>query len=118
MASARNQVLKGCFEGLKILKQPLQNELFIYIDRKNSFPLNKETIESYDLMTEEKMKSASSAVMRAGAGALLLGPVGLLAGISAKNKGICLVALQFETGEQSLIEISDKLYKILVTSMF
>ena len=58
-------------------------------------------------------------VARGLVGGALLGPVGLLAGgLSAKNKGIYQVAVQFKDGSRSLIEIDDKIYKALISSCF
>lgn len=78
----------------------------------------KDTVSDYEVVTEDKMKSASSTILRAGAGALVLGPVGLLAGVSGKNKGIYNVAIMFKNGKKSLVEIDEKLYKKLVQTMF
>ena len=82
-------------------------------------PINKTTIEGYELITDEHRKSAASGVARGLVGGALLGPVGLLAGgLSAKNKGIYQVAVQFKDGSRSLIEIDDKIYKALISSCF
>ena len=48
----------------------------------------------------------------------LLGGVGILAGLSAKNKGIFTIAIQWKDGKKSLIEIDDKLYKKFINEMF
>ena len=48
-----------------------------------------------------------------------LGPVGMLAGgLSAKNKGIYQVAIRFKDGQQSLVEVDDKIYKAIVKNCF
>ena len=70
------------------------------------------------------MKSGTSAILRGAAGAALLGPVGILAGLTAKNKGIYTVAIQWKPDlngndrGRSLIEIDEQAYKLLVKSMF
>lgn len=38
--------------------------------------------------------------------------------ISAKNKGIYQIAIQFKDGKKSLIEVDDKIYKTLIKSCF
>lgn len=48
----------------------------------------------------------------------LLGPVGLLAGLSAKNKSTVTVAVRFKDGKNSLLEMDDKVYKNFVRAMF
>lgn len=49
---------------------------------------------------------------------MLLGGVGVLAGLSAKNKGVYLLAVEYKNNQRSLIEIDDKLYKIFIRSNF
>jgi len=51
-------------------------------------------------------------------GGFLLGPVGLLAGLSAKNKRTHSVAVQFKDGRKSLIEMDDKIYKAIPYQVF
>lgn len=80
--------------------------------------LNKTTIQEYEVLTDEHQKSAASGIARGAVGALLLGPVGLLAGMSAKDKGIYTIAIKFKDGKNSLIEVDDKIYKSIVQSCF
>lgn len=44
--------------------------------------------------------------------------VGLAAGLTAKRKGIYMVAIEFYDGKKSLIEINEKAYKNLIRDMF
>ena len=76
--------------------------------------LDKFGIEAYEMITEETRKSASSGILRGAVGAALLGPVGLLAGVSAKNKGVYTIAIVFKDGKKSLIEIDEKIYKAFI----
>ncbi|MCI3922508.1 hypothetical protein MO973_19945 [Paenibacillus sp. TRM 82003] len=80
--------------------------------------LDKSTVEEYEVMNESHRKSAASAVGRGLVGGLILGPVGLLAGLSAKSKGTHVVAVQFKDGKKSLLEIDDKIYNALVKKLF
>lgn len=115
MASARNAVIsgdhKGAFCGNNCGGLELRDVHF-------NLPLTKETIKNYTILDAEERKSGSSAVMRAGVGALLLGPIGLAAGLSAKRKGIYTIAIEFKNGERSLIEIDEKYYKKFIEDMF
>lgn len=110
---AKNKVIKGSFEGQPIFKEPFAKNLNIG-GKKGIFKTN---IKGYEIIDQLSTKSASSAILRSIVGVTMLGSVGLLAGISAKNKGIYLIAIEFNTKEQSLIEIDEKLYKIFITSM-
>ncbi|MFJ3386337.1 MULTISPECIES: hypothetical protein [unclassified Lysinibacillus] len=119
---AQNKVIAGDYEGKNIMisQQSLfsKNEVYLFTGFTKKFPLNKETVSSYELVTEEHRKSAVSGVGRGLVGGALLGPVGLLAGLSAKNKGTHTLVIEFEDGKRSLIEINEKIYKLLMQKMF
>lgn len=80
--------------------------------------LNKETIREYNVVNENYNKTVGGVVGRAAVGAAILGPIGLLAGATAKNKGTYVIAVTFRNGKQSLLEIDEKRYKALVTNCF
>lgn len=113
---AQNKVVAGDYEGKNLLMG--RSEVLLYTSFTKSFPLNKSTVAKYELITEEHRKSAVSGVGRGLVGGVLLGPVGLLAGLSAKSKGTHTLAIEFTDEKKSLIEINEKLYKTLIKSMF
>lgn len=78
--------------------------------------LTKENVETYEILNEEQRKSGTSAVLRGAVGTAIAGPVGMLAGLSAKNKGTYLIKITFKDGKVSVIEIDDKTYKKLITT--
>lgn len=81
--------------------------------------IDKSTLENYEVITEEHVKSASSGVARGIVGGALLGPVGMLAGVmSAKNKKTYHIVLEFKDGKRSLVEVDKKIYTALMTIMF
>lgn len=112
MAKAQNKVLKGKFMNRSIYS----NGDCLVCDGDD--PIRKHFADSYEVITEEKMKSGTSAILRGAAGVALLGGVGILAGLTAKTKGIYTVVILWKDGERSLIEIDEKLYKVLVKGMF
>lgn len=124
MAKAKNAVIAGDFAGKKISSS--LGTLYIGVNLVQNIKLDKSTVDSYELVTDEHRKSAASGITRGLVGGALLGPVGLLAGVSAKSKGIYQVAIQFRTddpkvithGKRILIEVDDKLYKLLVKNCF
>lgn len=124
MAKAKNKVISGDYVDDSVRIEGFGTQLVFGFGKDGEIftsthiTLNKNTVESYEVLTEDKVKSASSTMLRAGAGALLLGPVGLLAGVSGKTKGIYTVAVLFKDGKKSLIEIDDKHYKVLMQSLF
>lgn len=113
---AQNKVIAGDYIG-KMTGVSL-GQLYIATSFGKPMYLNKQNIEAYELITDEQRKSAASGVIRGAVGATLLGPVGLLAGLSAKNKGIYTVAIKFKDGKNSLLEVDDKFYKALIKMMF
>lgn len=114
MASAKNKVIAGDYMGESVYAWwPAGKDLHI-----GNMPVEKYNIEAYELVTEDKVKSGTSAILRGSLGAAVLGPIGILAGLSAKNKGVYTVAILWKDGKRSLIEIEDRLYKLLVKAMF
>lgn len=111
---AKNKVIAGDYVGKYVVKDLILKG-HINVAGKT---VAKYSITDYELITEEKVKSGTSAILRGSLGVAILGPVGILAGLSAKNKGINTIALAWKDGKKSLIEIDDKLYKMLVSSMF
>lgn len=114
---AKNKVIAGDYEGRMVVGSV--GVAAISTGFLKSLALDKTTVESYELITDEHRKSASSGVVRGLVGGALLGPVGLLAGgLSAKNKGISTVAVQFKDGKKSLLEIDEKIYKNIIKNCF
>lgn len=113
---AKNKVIAGDYLNATV-DSTFGNISFIQ-GMKEVAKINKNEVETYDIITDEHRKSASSGIIRGAVGATLLGPVGLLAGLSAKNKGIYTVAIKFKDGKNSLIEINDKVYKNLIKVLF
>ncbi len=113
---AKNKVVAGDFEGCKV--NTFLGNPCISVNMSKSILLDKSTVESYELITEEHRKSAISGVARGIVGGALLGPVGLLAGLSAKNKGTHLLAIEFKDMKKSLIEVDEKIYKAFIRKMF
>lgn len=112
MASAKNRVIAGCYVGERV-SVTLGNPFMMGVI------LDKNVVRNYELVTDEHRLSAASGVARGLVGGALLGPVGLLAGgLSAKSKGIYLIAVEFVDGTRSLIEADDKFYKALVKKCF
>lgn len=117
MAKAKNKVIAGDYEGKAV--GHAGNIAFISVGLIKSIDLNKKNVTSYELITDEHRKSAASGVARGLVGGALLGSVGMLAGgISAKNKGIYQVAIEFTDGKRSLLEVDDKIYNAIVKGCF
>lgn len=116
MASAKNKVTAGDYENKQVALSG--GKAVIILGMFKNLVLDKSTIDAYEVVDETSRKSASSAVGRAAIGGLLLGPIGLAAGLSAKSKGTHTIAIQFKDGQRSLLEVDDKIYKAIVTKTF
>jgi len=111
-----NTVIAGDYEGYIVVKGV--NGCVLGKGFSQQIQLTKENVESYEIITEDIRKSAASGVSRGIVGGAILGPVGLLAGLSAKNKGTYQIAIQFKDGKKSLLEVKDKVYKQLIKDLF
>ncbi len=108
---AKNKVIAGDYNGAAVaamLGSVLVGKVVV----------DKSTVNAYEVVTEEQRKSAASGIARGLVGGALLGPVGLLAGLSAKNKGTYDVVIAWKDGKRSLIEVDDKIYKAMVKKLF
>lgn len=120
---AKNAVIAGDCTEYTLLKVANNIMLIKYkgtfsFKKEDEIILNNDTVEQYEVITDEQRKSAASGIARGAIGATLLGPVGVLAGLSAKNKGVYTIAIKFKDGKNSLIEVDEKIYKQLVKNLF
>ena len=120
MIFKKNRVVAGDYAGKKVSHPSL------FINKHPTISigggrieLSGATIASYELITDEHRKSAVSGALRGFVGEYILGNAGLLAGaMSAKNKSLYTVAVNFLSGERSLLVIDEKMYKALIKSCF
>lgn len=113
---AKNSVIEGAYKG-KFLTSNFTG-VSIFVSWTKEVYLNKDTVAEYEVIDSDRKTSTSSAVTRGLVGGLALGPLGLAFGFTAKKKGTHLIAIEFKSGERSLIEIDDKIYKRLITSLY
>ena len=115
-----NLVVAGDYEGKELMKAGNNVSILIggSILNPTTVPLDKNTVESYSVVDENYRKSAKSAVGRGLVGGFFLGPAGLLAGLSAKNKGAHTLQINFKDGKKSLVLVDDKLNFTLIKALF
>ena len=117
MSKAKNKVIAGDYSGFQVMSS--FGIVSIVTGFGKSVTLNKTTVENYEVVTDEHRKSATSGIARGLVGGFLFGGIGILAGgLSAKEKGIYQVAVQFKDEKKSLIEMDDKIYKSLIKNCF
>lgn len=113
---AQNKVIAGEYEGSLVMGFVTPG---IYPNPKQPpIELTKDNVLNYEVITEEHRKSAASGIARGLVGGALLGPVGLLAGLTAKSKGTHTIAIEFKDGKRSLVEIDEKIYNAFIQKMF
>lgn len=106
-----NKVLAGYLEGESVR---MGNGLVLI----GTEAVAKWTVESYEVLSEEKSISLASGLLRGAAGKIILGPWGVLAALTAKKKGVYSIALKWKNGKKSLLETDEKLYKAIVKNLF
>lgn len=117
MAKAKNKVIAGDYSGKQVSAS--LGLVTITVGLAKLIYLNRETVESYELVTDEHIKSAKSGISRGLIGGVLLGPVGMIVGAThGKTKDIYQVAIQFKDGNKSLLEVDDKIYKAIIKNCF
>ena len=111
---AQNKVIAGAYQG-KLIGQTFGNAYLQTSFLKTVFL--KDIVVNYEVLDSDSKKSMSSALLRGGLGAALLGPVGLLAGLSAKNKNSKIIALKFNNGQECVVDVDDKVFKAILKSL-
>lgn len=109
-----SSVVAGDYEGKTIVTS--NKQAYIDLGWFKKVELSSETIESMEIITEKNF-DAVSGVLRGLAGSLVLGPAGLLAGLSAR-KGTRTVVIEFKDGKRSLVELKDKDYQNICRRCF
>jgi len=107
---AKGKVIDGDYKGSYLMYNK-KIGIVITAGFLKSVKINEDTIKSYELYDSSKSTSAVSAIGRGAVGSLFLGPIGLLAAVSAKKKGTYVVFIQFTDGKKSLIEFDDEMYR-------
>ncbi|MDE6762585.1 MAG: hypothetical protein K2J73_02770 [Oscillospiraceae bacterium] len=106
-----NKVIAGYLEGESVR---IGNGLVLI----GSEAVAKWTVESYEVVSEEKNISLASGLLRGAAGKIILGPWGVLAALTAKKKGAYSIALHWKNGKKSLLETDEKVYKAILKNLF
>ncbi len=118
---ASNTVIAGDYKDCSIREMLDRVEIVSYEGWSSDVKtkIDKENVESYEEISEERKRSAGNIAARGLVGAALLGPVGLAAGVlSSRKKGTHQIAIQFKDGKKSLIEVDDKLAKKINIELF
>ena len=113
----KNVVTAGAYKGAKLVVRGwITKELHLEEQKlfgAKRFKLDKETVHKVGIVDTNSTKSMSSALLRGGAGAVLLGPVGIAAALSAKNNKTHQIMITFSDGKESMAIVDNDLLTML-----
>ncbi len=114
--SIKNQVISGDYENNIVVEGGWTASFLVirgFMGVKAK--ITKDTLHSYEIVKSETELKGSSTLTRAAVGAALVGPLGLLAGLTAKKRDLYYVKVFFKDGKKSTMILAEDLYKILVS---
>ena len=118
MASARNMVIAGDYQGCRVF---CMTGKLAYISgtmkKMDDIFLTPEFVTRYELMTEDIIRSGNSLLLTGSLDPACLLKVRLHATPAAQNKGIYTVAVKFQDDKRSLLEIDERTYRAFVRRM-
>jgi len=115
MASAKNIVLAGDYAGLRVFRMSASLAYISGTMKKiEDIYLTPEHVARYELMTEEIIRSGNSLLLTGTLDPGSLVKLRLRATAAMQEKGIYTVAVKFQDGKRSLMEVDDKIYAAIV----
>lgn len=116
----KNKVIAGDYKGQRVAREYGYFGPVAILGRGfgPAIRLEKEVVDNYTLVDEDKRRDAVEAVGRGLLGSMVLGAPGLLAGIGARSKGTYTLAVAFKDGKQSLVELDKDMYSKLIKQLF
>ncbi len=111
-----NKVIAGKYKDKGIVKA---RDLIIAagFTKSKQINLNKDTVEEFRVLDEEEIVKMGSLLGRGAVGGLVLGPLGVLAGATAKKKRSYVVKITYKDSDSSILELDKKSYLILENSL-
>ena len=113
---AKNWVLEGDYKHKAVIMQG--GKAVLNVGLMKNLKLDSSTIDQIEVVDEDSQKSMGSAVARGAAGALLLGPLGVVAAAPGKPMGVLVVASQSKAGTRALLELADTGFTAIKLAMF
>ena len=113
----KNVVTAGAYKGAKLVIRGIMSKELRLEEQKlfgaKRFALTRQTVRKVGIVDTDSTKSASSAILRGGAGVVLLGPIGIAAALSAKNKKTHQVMITFSDNKESMAVIDNEVLTML-----
>ena len=118
VASAKNIVLAGDYSGLRVFRM---SAALAYISgtmkKIEDIYLTPETVSRYEIMTEDIIRSGNSLLLTGTLDPGCLLGLRLRANEAMQAKGIYTLAIKFQDGKRSLLEVDDKIYAAIAKRM-
>lgn len=116
MAAAKNKVIAGDYSGWDVIAG---HGKLHFMHRFKRVVLDRTTVARYEAVDARSANSFWGSFLRGYVGNAVLGPAGLFAAnSSAAGKRAMLLAVEFVSGERSLIEVDDGTYRKIVQVLF
>lgn len=113
----KNVVTAGAYKGAKLVIRGIMSKELRLEEQKlfgaKRFALTRQTVRKVGIVDTDSTKSASSAILRGGAGVVLLGPIGIAAALSAKNKKTHQVMITFSDNKESIAVVDGEVLTML-----
>lgn len=118
----KDMVIAGDYKGGRV-ELPLgwmgdNPPAYIISKKYGQINLDKKTVDKVSVIDEETISGFKSGVIRATAGAAILGPAGMAAGLTASNKKSYTLNVEFKDGKKCMIEVNGKIYKRILECMY
>ena len=118
MASARNVVLAGDYAGCRVFRMSASLAYISGTMKKiDDIYLVPEHVARFEVMTEDVIRSGNSLLLTGTLDPGCLLDVRLHATPKMQEKGIYTLAVKFQDGKRSLLEVDDKIYAAIVRRM-
>lgn len=118
MASARNTVLAGDLVGCRIFRMSATCAYISGTMKKiEDIRFCPETVASYELLTEDMIRSGNSLLLTGSLDPGCLTSLRLNATPQKQAKGIYTLAFKFVDGKRALVEVDEKIYTTIVRRM-
>lgn len=118
MASARNIVLAGDYTGCRVFCMSAKLAYISGTMKKiDDIFLAPEQVVRYEIMTEDVIRSGNSLLLTGSLDPACLLKLRLHASPAMQNKGIYTIAVKFQDGKRSLMEVDEKIYAAIARRM-
>lgn len=118
---AKNTVIAGDYVGARVYLPGwlMGEDSPAYISTSDGdLTISKHTVANIGVVDETTKSGLKSGVIRAAMGGLVLGPIGLAAGLTARSSKEITLSVDFKNGKRCMIEVDNEIYKRILKCMY